>query len=105
MWAEAEALLARDPADPLAAWIARALPAAPDALREKLREILWRHASCSVRASALSEANREQAVRSGCWMLQAAALRAGAKPGPEVSLPSFFRPSSSAGARPRRRRG
>ena len=91
MWAEAEALLARDPADPLAAWIAPALHAAPAGLREELREVLWRHPSCSVRALSLSEKNFEEALRSDCWMLQAAALRAGAKPGPDVRLPGFLR--------------
>jgi len=91
MWAEAEALLARDPADPLAAWIAPALPAAPAPLREALREALWRHPSCGVRALSLSEKNLEEAIRSDCWRLQAAALRAGAKPGPEVRLPGFLR--------------
>ncbi|HZM34083.1 MAG TPA: hypothetical protein VFC18_06255, partial [Burkholderiales bacterium] len=90
-WSEAEALLARDPADPLAAWIAPALPAAPAELREKLREILWHHPRCSVKALSLSGSNLEEALRSDCWMLQAAALRAGAQPGPEVRLPGFLR--------------
>ena len=91
-WDEAEALLARDPADPLAAWIAPALPAAPEALREKLRAVLWKHPSCGVRSNALTKEKLDEAASSGCWRLQAAALRLGATPAPGVSVPSFLRP-------------
>jgi len=91
-WDEAEALLARDPADPLAAWIAPALPAAPEALREKLRAVLWKHPSCGVRSNALTKEKLDEAASSGCWRLQAAALRLGASPAPGVSVPSFLRP-------------
>ena len=92
MWEEAEALLRRDPADPLAAWIAPALPAAPEPLREKLRAVLRAHPSCGVRASVLSEKDLGMAIQSACWRLQAAALRRGATPAPGLSGPSFLRP-------------
>ena len=91
-WEEATALLERDAADPLAAWIAPALPAAPEALREKLRAVLWRHPSCGVRSNALTKEKLGEAASSGCWRLQAAALRLGASPAPGVSVPSFLRP-------------
>ena len=88
-WDEAQALLAKDAADPLAAWIAPALPAAPEDVREKLRATLWKHPSCGVRAAVLTKEKLEEARQSDCWRLQAAALRLGAAPG--VSLPSFLR--------------
>jgi hypothetical protein len=91
-WEEAAALLQRDPADPLAAWIAPALSAAPDALREKLRAVLWAHPSCGVKASVLTKEKLEEALSSSCWRLQAAALRVGAKPPPGVSVPGFLLP-------------
>jgi hypothetical protein len=91
-WEEATLLLQRDPADPLAAWIAPALPAAPQPLREKLRAVLWKHPSCGVRSSALTKENLDEAASTGCWRLQAAALRLGASPAPGVSVPSFLRP-------------
>ncbi|MGQ0546756.1 MAG: hypothetical protein ACT4P3_15705 [Betaproteobacteria bacterium] len=90
-WGEAEALLEKDPADPLAAWIAPALRAAPAPLREKLRALLWRHPSCGVRANVLTKERLEEALSSGCWRLQAAALRLGGAPPPGASLPSFLR--------------
>jgi len=93
MWEEAQALLARDPAHPLAAWIAPALPAAPEALREKLRAVLWAHPSCGVKANVLGPSKLDEALRSDCWRLQAAALRLGARPGPGISLPGFLRGS------------
>ena len=93
MWEEAQALLARDPAHPLAAWIAPALPAAPQALREKLRAVLWAHPSCGVKANALGPSKLDEGLRSDCWRLQAAALRLGARPGPGISLPGFLRGS------------
>lgn len=89
MWEEARALLERDPADPLAAFIAPALASAPEAMRETLRETLWRHPGCGVRAAALTSEKIEEAKSSTCWRLQAAALRLGAEPSP--SLPSFLR--------------
>jgi hypothetical protein len=92
LWEEARALLARDAAHPLAAWIARALEAAPEGMRPELRAALAAHPSCSVRAIALSEEGAQAALRSSCWMLQAAALRLrGGKAAPGVSLPSFLR--------------
>ena len=90
MWPEAEALLARDPADPLAGAIARALPAAPPPLREQLRAALWRHPSCGVKSAVLSEKEFAEALHSTCWRLQAAALRMGAN-ARGASLPSFLR--------------
>ena len=63
--------------------------AAPAPLREALREALWRHPSCGVRALSLSEKNLEEAIRSDCWRLQAAALRAGSEA--RARLPSFLR--------------
>jgi len=89
-WDEAAALLQRHPADPLAAWIAPALPAAPDALREKLRAVLWMHPSCGVKTNVLTKEKLEEALSSSCWRLQAAALRMGAKPPPGVSVPGFL---------------
>jgi hypothetical protein len=89
MWDAAAALLERDPADALAAWIAPALPAAPEGMREKLRQALGRHPSCGVRAAVLTERDMPAAMQSTCWRLQAAALRLGATPSP--SLPSFLR--------------
>ena len=91
-WEEAAALLQRNPADPLAAWIAPALPAAPEALREKLRAVLWAHPSCGVKASVLTKDRLNEAMTSSCWRLQAAALRLGATPAPGVSVPGFLRP-------------
>ena len=90
MWMEAEALLAKDPADALAPWIASALAAAPEGAREKLRETLWRHPSCGVRSLVLTEQKLDAAIASSCWRLQAAALRLGAA-APQISLPSFLR--------------
>lgn len=89
-WDEAAALLRHNPADPLATWIAPALPAAPEALREKLREVLWAHPSCGVRANVLTKEKLEDALSSSCWRLLAAALRLGAKPAPGVRLPGFL---------------
>jgi hypothetical protein len=89
-WEEAAALLQRNPADPLAAWIAPALAAAPEALREKLRAMLWAHPSCGVKANVLMRSMKDEALRSTCWRLQAAALRLGAKPAPGVSVPGFL---------------
>jgi hypothetical protein len=91
-WDEAAALLQRNPADALAAWIAPALAAAPDALREKLRAALWAHPHCGVRAAVVSKKELETAMHSACWRLQAAALRLGAQPPPGVSVPGFLRP-------------
>ena len=93
MWAEAQALLARDAADPLAAWIAPALSHAPADRRETMRAVLLAHPSCGVRAAALSAAQAQAALASSCWRLQAAALRLGARPGPGISLPGFLRGS------------
>ena len=90
-WEEAAALLQRDPADRLAAWIAPALTAAPEALRAKLRAVLWKHPSCGVRALALPKEHLDTAMRSSCWRLQAAALRMRARP-EGATLPSFLRP-------------
>jgi hypothetical protein len=90
MWEDAEALLKRDPADPLARWIARALPAAPEASRDPLRALLWKHPSCAVKAAVLSRNDFDEALKSSCWRLKAAALRMGAK-APDASLPSFLR--------------
>lgn len=89
-WDEAAALLRRHPADPLAAWIAPALPAAPEALREKLRAVLWAHPSCGVRAAVISKKELDTAMQSTCWRLQAAALRLGAKAPRGVSVPGFL---------------
>lgn len=89
-WDEAAALLRHNPADPLATWIAPALPAAPDALREKLRDVLWAHPSCGVRTTVLTKEKLEDALSSSCWRLLAAALRLGAKPAPGVRLPGFL---------------
>ena len=91
MWDEVRAMLARDPAEPLALWIAPVLSAAPEPLREELRAALWRHPHCGVRAAVLSKNDLETAMNSSCWRLQAAALRAGAK-ADGASLPSFLRP-------------
>jgi hypothetical protein len=90
-WEEAAALLQRDPADPLAAWIAPALAAAPEALQAKLRAVLWKHPRCGVRALALPKEHLDTAMRSSCWRLQAAALRMRARP-EGATLPSFLRP-------------
>ena len=91
MWNEAQAMLARDPAEPLALWIAPVLSAAPEPLREELRAALWRHPHCGVRASVVTEKEFPTAMRDSCWRLQAAALRAGAN-AEGASLPSFLRP-------------
>ncbi|MDF3010820.1 MAG: hypothetical protein K0S03_1616 [Burkholderiales bacterium] len=89
-WDEAAALLRHNPADPLATWIAPALPAAPEALREELRAVLWAHPSCGVRTNVLTKEKLEDALSSSCWRLLAAALRLGAKPAPGVRLPGFL---------------
>ena len=101
LWPALDAELARHPATPLGGWIASAYrrhaPAAP--LDRTVLERLDAHPWCSVRAAALAAAPRAEAARralgSGCYQLQAAALRALRKLGEPVPadapLPAFLR--------------
>ena len=101
LWPALDAELARDPASPLAAWIAIALrvqpPPAP--LREAVLQRLDRHPYCSVRAFALEAAPRadvaQRALGSSCFRLQAAALtileKLGAPIPANAPLPAFLR--------------
>ena len=75
-WPLMEELLEREPASPLAFWIALSLQT-HSTKNEKLLRLLDAHPSCGVRAAALeargSVAAAQAALGSTCWRLQAAA--------------------------------
>jgi hypothetical protein len=101
LWQALDDELARDPASPLATWIALVYGDRPPggALGEDILRRLDAHPSCGVRALALDAAPRadlaRRAIGSSCYRLQAAALRALEKlgePAPAgAALPSFLR--------------
>jgi len=75
-WPLMEELLEREPASPLAFWVALSLQT-HSMRNEKLLRLLDSHPSCGVRAAALeargSVAAAQAALGSTCWRLQAAA--------------------------------
>ncbi len=101
MWTAMERVLAGDPASRFASSIAAALRQrpAPEPQLHRMIDALLQHPSCGVRSAALaldpSAPAAQAALRSSCWLLQAAALRTlekvGVAPDPEVPLPSFLR--------------
>jgi len=99
IWQDIETILAEEPATPLGPWIARSLRKAPGRHAENILRLLEAHPSCAVRAAALAarptEPAAQDALRSSCWRLQAAArealARMGVAPPAGVSLPTFLR--------------
>jgi len=99
VWRELEALLAEDPATPLAGWIAIALARRPPANAGEIAALLAKRESCNVRALALRAwptlPAAHDGIRSGCYRLQAAARAAFARLGaplpPDARLPAFLR--------------
>jgi len=98
-WSEMKALLLAEPQTPLAGWVALALATRPPADAEAIARLLARRESCNVRALALRAwptlAAANDAIRSSCFRLQAAAAaafsRLGAPLPPDAALPSFLR--------------
>jgi hypothetical protein len=109
MWDAFEDVLRDDPATTYAGAIAAALRArpAPAAQMDRLVPRLAAHASCAVRAAALSLEGSvdaaQAALRSTCWRLQARALRLlgerGVAPADLAAVPPFLRPATVRASR------
>ena len=109
MWDAFEDVLRDDLATPYAGAIAAALRArpAPAAQMDRLVHRLAAHASCAVRAAALSLDDSvgaaQAALRSTCWRLQARALRLlekrGVAPADLSAVPPFLRPATTRASR------
>jgi hypothetical protein len=108
LWEAFERMLAADPGNRFAGFIAFALGgrAAPEAQQRRLLAQLAAHPSCAVRTAALrldgSASAAQSALRSTCWQLQARALRIlearGVAPASLRAVPPFLRPPSARAA-------
>jgi hypothetical protein len=98
-WAELRGLLEKEPATPLAGWVALALARRPPADAAAIAGLLAQRDSCNVRALALRAwptlAAAQAGIRSPCYRLQAAARAAFVRlrePLPaDAPLPLFLR--------------
>lgn len=110
LWDAFEDELSTGAASPFAGAIAVALAArsAPPEQQRRLLAALAAHPSCTVRTQALSlegsAAAAQAALRSGCWQLQARALRIlqerGVVPADLSAVPPFLRPATARASLP-----